>query len=330
MNQGKSSGIWVVAEISEGIIHPSTLELLGKAHEMSQNSQDSVTAILLETSQTNHAASLIGHGADQVFVVKNDLFADFDPALSKTAIKQLADDYQPNIILFAATLKGRALAPRLQGALQTGLTADCLDLSINDKGQLLQIKPSYGDNLMCTILTPTRRPQMATVRPNVFNTLPFDNTRQGAIIDITIALERPYTYQVLERIPGEPQTNQITEADKVVAVGRGMKMQDNLVYTEKVADLLGAKVGATRPLAENGWYTHDEQIGQSGVTIQPQLLLNFGIAGAIQYTVGMNQAKFVFSVNKDPKAAIFKESDVGYVGDAVAFAKALAKQVESK
>src|SRR5699024_12642699 len=109
-----------------------------------------------------------------------------------------------------------------------------------------------------------------------------------------------------------------------------MKMQDNLVYTEKVSDLLGAKAGATRPLAENGWYTHDEQIGQSGVTIQPQLLLNFGVAGAIQFTVGMNPAKLVFSVNKEPKAAIFKESDVGYVGDEVAFAKAVARPVDIK
>lgn len=330
MNQAKSNGVWVVAELEHDSIHPSTLELLGKAHEISQTNNDIVTAVLLETQQTNHADTLIGHGADQVLVVKNDLFSNFDPIVSKDAIQKLAEEYSPNIILFAATLKGRALAPRLQGALQTGLTADCLDLSINSKGELVQVKPSYGDNLMCTILTPERRPQMATVRPNVFNALSFDSSRQGAIIDVSIELDRPYTYEVLETIPGKEQVNTITDADKLVAVGRGMKTQDNLVHTEKIAKLLNAKVGATRPLAENGWYTHDEQIGQSGVTVQPQLLLNFGIAGAIQYTVGMNNAKFVFSVNKDPKAAIFKESNYGYVGDAVAFSKALGKLLESE
>lgn len=330
MNQVTSNGIWVVAELENDLVHPSTLELLGKAHEISQANADTVTAILLETDQTNHAKTLIGYGADQVLVVKNNLFSEFDPMLAKKAIAQLAKEHEPNIVLFAATLKGRALAPRLQGALQTGLTADCLDLSINQKGELVQVKPSYGDNLMCTILTPERRPQMATVRPNVFNSLAFDSSRQGAIIDVPMTLEKTYTFEVLEKTSGESQTNTITDADKIVAVGRGMKMQDNLVHTEKVAKLLNAKVGATRPLAENGWYTHDEQIGQSGVTIQPQLLLNFGIAGAIQYTVGMNNAKFVFSVNKDPKAAIFQESDVGYVGDAVTFSKALGKLLESK
>ncbi len=330
MNQTTRTGVWVVAELDQHGIHSSTLELLGKAHEISKARNEQVTAILLETDQSNFADTLIGYGADQVLVVKDPQFENFDPTLYKDAVKQLAEEYEPNIILFAASLKGRSLAPRIQGALQTGLTADCLDLSIDDKGQLVQVKPSYGDNLMCTILTPDHRPQMATVRPNVFKPIAYDDSRTGQVIELPMSFNRTYTYEVLKSIPSDEQVNNITDAERIVAVGRGMKSKDNLVHTEQLAHLLKAKVGATRPLAENEWYTHEEQIGQSGVTVQAKLLLNFGIAGAIQYTVGMNNAQFVFSVNKDEKAAIFKESDYGYIGDAKTFAQALVKQLENK
>ena len=329
MNQTKATEIWVFVELEQGNIHPSTLELLAKAHDLSVNSNhQTVSAVLLETNQTDHASTLIGHGADQVILVKDDQFETFDPTFYKSVIKELAEKYTPAIFLFGATFKGRALAPRVQGALQTGLTADCLELSINAEGQLVQIKPSYGDNLMCTILIPNHFPQMTTVRPSVFQPLDFDENRKGTVIEETVTLKREYTYEVLESFKKEKQVNSIQDAERIVAVGRGMKSQDNLVYTERVAELLNAKIGATRPLSENGWYTPNEQIGQSGVTIQPELLLNFGIAGAIQYTVGMNNSKFVFSVNKDENATIFKESDYGYVGDATAFAKALNKLLE--
>lgn len=329
MKQTKENEIWVFVELDQDNIHPSTLELLAKARELSDNNkQQTVSAILLETKQTNNAKTLIGYGADQVILVKDDQFATFDPTFYKNAIKQLVEKYQPAIFLFGATFKGRALAPRVQGALQTGLTADCLELSINNEDQLVQIKPSYGDNLMCTILIPNHLPQMTTVRPSVFKPLAFDNKRQGTVIEETVDLKREYTYEVLESIKKEKQVNAIQNAERIVAVGRGMKSKDNLVYTEKVAELLNANLGATRPLAENGWYTPNEQIGQSGVTIQPELILNFGIAGAIQYTVGMKNSKFVFSVNKDEHATIFKESDYGYVGDANEFAKALIKLLE--
>lgn len=328
MSQKEAQGIWVYVELNHGEIHSSTFELLAKARELSEKNGEEVTAVLLETEATNHADTLIGYGADQVIVVKDEKFDHFNPTLYKDAIVPLAEKYEPSIFLLAATFKGRSLAPRIQGALKTGLTADCLDLSIDEKGRLAQIKPSYGDNLMCTIIIPDARPQMTTVRPNVFIPLDFDGERTGEIIQEDLVLEETIPYEVLEQEVIEIDADNISEADRIVAVGRGIKNQADLKVPEKLADLLHAKIGATRPLAENGWYTLEEQIGQSGYTIQPELILNFGIAGAVQYTVGMKNSKFVFSVNTDEDATIFKESDYGYVGDAKIFAQELIKALE--
>ncbi len=325
MSQKETTGIWVFVEINHNEIHPATFELLSKAQELSQKNQEKVTAILFETLKTNHALTLIGYGADQVVVVKDDKFSMFDPIIYKDAFVNLAHKYQPSIILFAATFIGKSLAPRIQGALKTGLTADCLDLSINDKGQLVQIKPSYGDNLMCTILIPEARPQMTTVRPYVFTPLKFDDKRKGEVIEEKMELVNPFVFEIIkqEKIANKAET--ISDAKHVVAVGRGIKQEADLKEIEKLANLLNAKIGVTRPLAEKGWYPLEQQIGQSGQTIQPELILNFGIAGAVQYTVGMKNSKFVFSVNTDKNAAIFKESDYGYLGDAKTFATELIK-----
>lgn len=327
MNKQNAKGIWVYAEITNHIINPATYELLAKAQELKETNQEPVIAVLLKTDKDNFEKELIAYGADQVLVVNSDLFEFYNPTVYEEAIVNLAKRYNPSIFLLAATFQGRSLAPRVQGALQTGLTADCLDLKINEEGNLVQIKPSYGDNLMCTILIPSQVPQMTTVRPNVFKPLDYDDTRQGEVIQETLNLTKKHTYELIEQTPLESQPNSLTDAKNVVAFGRGIKSKDDMVHLENLAQNLNAKIGVTRPLAENGWYTINEQIGQSGVTITPDLILNFGIAGAVQYTVGMKDSKFVFSVNKDEHASIFKTSDYGYIGDAKGFAIELSKQI---
>lgn len=332
MANDQTRNIWVYVEQTGGAVHPAALELLAKAQELKKKLGEDVVAILLSANAEDDALEklLIGHGADQVIISRNDLLVTYNPLLYKQAIAKLAKKHRPSIFLFAATTLGRSLAPRVQGALQTGLTADCLDLDIDPEGRLLQIKPSYGDNLMCTIVMPNRRPQMTTVRPSVFRPLDFDHTRSGSIIEEYMELDEAPLYEILETesIP-KPEAS-LHDARRIVAVGRGIRQQADLKHTERLAELLGAEVGATRPLAENGWYTIDEQIGQSGTSVSPDLILNIGIAGAVQYTVGMKQAKFSFSVNKDPNAAIFRESDLGYVGDAKTLVEEMVKLLEAK
>lgn len=316
---------WVIAELTDDTIHTATFELLAKAQELKEKNKEAVTAVLLETTNINHEETLIHYGADQVLVVKDDRFETYNAQHSKEVIVTLAKKYKPSIILMSATLQGRSLAPRIQGALKTGLTADCLDLSINEEGKLVQIKPSYGDNLMCTILIPHTTPQMTTIRPNVFVPLEIDTTKTGEIITETIPFETKGIYEVIDTVPLKKKADNIQDAKTIVAIGRGIRSQSDLPILETLANQINAKIGVTRPLAENGWYTIEEQIGQSGYTVMPDLILNFGIAGAVQYTVGMKQSKTVFSVNKDEHAVIFKESDYGYVGDAKTFAQELSK-----
>ena len=330
MKEYEANGIWIFVEKQDEKIHPATFELLRKAQELKAQNNQAVTALLLEPNSESHETTLIGYGADSVLVVKADVFKTFDPMIFKTVVVQLVKKYQPSIFLFAATTLGKALAPRIQGALQTGLTSDCLDLKINEEGLLVQIKPSYGDNLMCTILIPSTVPQMSTIRPHVFKPAEFDELRTGSIIQENISITKDTVYEVLQKTPIETQPDSIIDAEHVVAIGRGIKNKEDCKHLEILAQQLNAKIGVTRPLAENGWYTVNEQIGQSGVTIHPELILNFGISGAIQYTSGMKDAKFVFSVNKDENANIFKESDYGFVGDAKAFAIELSKQLEQK
>lgn len=329
MTAKETQGIWVLAEIKDTRIQESTFELLAKAQELKSKTNEDVTAILLEQPSDRHEDQLIGYGADRVIVVKSDLFSFFDPVLYRDAIVELARRHQPSIFLLAASFQGRSLAPRIQGALQTGLTADCLDLSIDEQGHLVQIKPSYGDNVMCTILIPAAYPQMTTVRPGVFKALPYQADRRGEIIVEALNLSRRFTFERIGKTAVSIKPNSIKDAKRIVAFGRGIKNRADCVHLEQLAEQLNAKIGVTRPLAENGWYSVNEQIGQSGVTIEPDLILNFGIAGAVQYTIGMKDSKFVFSVNKDERASIFRESDYGYVGDAKAFAIELSKQLEA-
>ncbi len=321
----KESGIWVFVQIDNEKIHYSTFELLAKARELSEVNKEKVVAILLEEKDSNNAKTLIGYGADEVIVIRDTNFKHYNPILYTDSIVYLAKKYNPSIFLFLATTLGRSLAPRVQGVLQNGLTADTLDLRINKDNKLEQIKPSYGDNLMCTIIVPETYPQVSTIRPNVFKALDFDENRVGVITLEKVSSNLDLDYEVLSYENIERNADSLSDANRIVAVGRGIKDKDNLAYIEQLATLLKTKVGVTRPLAENGWYTLDEQIGQSGVSVTPELILNFGIAGAIQYTVGMKDSDFVFSVNTDEKASIFNVSDYGYVGDAKEFLIELIK-----
>jgi electron transfer flavoprotein alpha subunit len=323
MNRENATGIWVFAETRDDKLESTVPELLAVSHDLSKVTGEKVTAVLLERQDLDLAPALIEYGADVVLEVRSDILGDFDPVLYKDALAQLVEKYNPNIFLFGATHKGRALAPRLQARLQTGLTADCLELVIDDTGLLVQTKPSYGDNLMCTITCPEARPQMATVRPNVFHPLPRNPENAGTVVSEELSLEPNENYRVVKKTRVPAQVSSIGNADKIVSIGRGIGARTNLTQVQLLAERLHAGIGVTRPLADNGWFSHDEQIGQSGITVQPRLLLNLGISGAVQYKAGMKNSGVVVSVNRDIDAPIFSVSNYGYVGDVNEFVQAL-------
>lgn len=317
--------IWVYAEKHLGVIQPVTFQLITKANEI--KGEKKVVVVLFKASDKHLEEDLKEYGPDEIIIVRDERLVDAVDSEVAALMAQLAERRNPNSILFGATVVGRSIAPRLQAKLNTGLTADCLELSF-DGELLIQTKPSYGDNIMCEIVCPDHRPQMASVRPNIFT------AEKAAKENVLITEVDDLTFVEANhiRIKEERQLlskgNSIANADRVIAIGRGAIDDKTLALVEELALKLGAKIGVTRPLTDHPKFTVDDQIGQSGNTIAPQLLINLGIHGAVQFVTGIGNAEFVISVNTNKDAPIFDHSDYGYVGDAADFLTEFLKIIQ--
>ena len=311
--------LWVIAERRLDHIEPTTQQLITKAKGLAGD-QFNVVTILLEATTDHLEAELKAYGPDEIRVVRDDRFPPAPAAEHADALQQLVEKYQPNSLLFGATITGRSIAPRLQAKLQTGLTADCLDLRFDDD-TLVATKPSYGDNIMCEIICPDHRPQMATVRPNTFVATPAAG--DAAVTTDTVTFHPVDRLQVKAAVPVVNTATTVGDASRVVALGRGAASAATIANATKLAEKFGGRIGVSRPLTDQDRFTHDDQIGQSGNTIHPELIINFGISGAVQYLVGMQDSQTIVAVNSDERAPIFEVADYGYVGDAQAFMTAL-------
>lgn len=320
-----SQEIWVYAEKHLGIIQPVTYQLITKANEIADGKK--VVVILFEATDKNLEDTIKEYGPDEIVVVKDDRLKDAADSEIASLMAELANRRQPNSILFGATVVGRSIAPRLQAKLNTGLTSDCLNLSF-DEDLLVQTKPSYGDNIMCEIICPDHRPQMASVRPNTFEA----NKVSNKPVMVTEIIDLPFKVadriKIIEETPLLSKSDSIANADRVIALGRGAVDDNVIAMAEELARKLGSKIGVTRPLTDHPKFSGDDQIGQSGNAIAPKLLINLGIHGAVQYTTGIENAELVISVDKDPEAPIFKHSDYSYVGDSADFLKGFLKVVQ--
>jgi electron transfer flavoprotein alpha subunit len=246
-------------------------------------------------------------------------------------MEKLAGDFRPEIILIGATSFGREFAPRVAKRLGTGLTADCIGLEITAEGNLLQIAPSFGGNLIAEIITPNHRPQMATVRPGTFQEIPHDDTRRGEVVRIPLPKKIPADR--LRLVAYERRTDRdqrLEEAKIVVCGGRGMGSKLKFKKLFDLAQLLSAEVGATRPVVYAGWADEGALVGQAGKHIQPRILISFGISGAIQHTAATTDADFIIAVNKNPNAIMMKMADVAVVADASQVCSALIKGLKER
>lgn len=308
------NGIWVFAEIQKNKLANVSLELVGKAKEFTQKQGGRLTAVLLGHDIRGLTQELIYYGVDRVVLVDSPVLAEYKTRVYAQAIADLAKNEEPSILLFGATSLGRDLAPRVMAKLETGLTADCLDLDLDENGILVQTKPSYGGNIMCQIICPETRPQMATVRPKVFPIPPRDEKRSGEIVCPNITLEDDSKVSFVSRIQAELEGPNIEEAEIIVAGGRGLETEENFKLIEELAKVLGGCVGVSRPLVDAGWAPHYLQIGQSGKTVKPKLIITVGISGAVQFSVGIQKADCIVAINKDPDASIFSIANYGIVG----------------
>ncbi len=319
--------IWVYAELGDGGPAAVVYELLAKARELAAKTGDSVVAALLGNRTGASAEELLAHGARQVLRVESENLADYHPAGYALVLEHLVRKHRPAVFLFGATAQGRDLAPRLQAKLLTGLTADCLDLDLDDNGLLVQIKPSYGDHIMCAITCPEARPQMATVRPRVFSPLARAVEVRGQIIDEPIEVPVDDSYQVLGRAPLAAAEADLSAAEVIVAIGRGAATSGAVAGARRLARALRGALAVTRPLTDDGRFSPGLLIGQSGQTVKPKCLLNFGISGAIQYVAAIREPGLVISVNRDGEAPIFHYSHYGVVADAEETIQALLTEI---
>lgn len=335
--------IWVVAQLdAAGAVLPVTFELIAKARELAscQKGQSllverRVVAVLAEgAAAESRASQLIAAGADEVLRCRDGRFSSADTAVLAALIAGLARERHPETVLFGATALGRELAPRIAVLLQTGLTADCTSLSIDSEtGLLRQTRPAFGGNLMATIECPVHRPQMATVRPGVFPVTGSSCAQRasdaapGVITDVALDATLHPRVRRLDMKPVAAGT--IAQAKRLVVVGRGIGSKKNLSLMKRLAELLDADLGCTRPLVEAGWLDYAHQVGQTGASVAPELLLSLGVSGAIQHLAGMGGAQTVIAVNEDSSAPIFGAARYAIVGDCVGFAEELIRQLES-
>ncbi|MGY5863690.1 MAG: electron transfer flavoprotein subunit alpha [Candidatus Thorarchaeota archaeon] len=309
--------VWVWCETNEGRLRGVCLELVTKGRDLADKLGENVIAVLIGHEIESQAETLIHHGADKVFVVDEKIFEHYTTDAYTIALNTLIAPHKPAIVLYGATSNGRDLAPRIAARMALGLTADCTGLDIDDERQLIQTRPAFGGNIMAEIISPYTRPQMATVRPNVFKPDEPDTSRAGEIekVEMTISPVQVRT-KVLESVNEVVEgMKSVEEADVIVCSGRGIKDPSNLELPKQLAELLDAAVGGSRPIVDLGWLPPSQQVGQSGRTVCPKLYIALGISGAIQHLAGMSSADIIVAINKDPDAPIFEIADYGIVGD---------------
>lgn len=316
MERIKKEAIWVYCEAQEGQFLPVGMQLIGKARILAEKCGAPLYALAIGSMPENGTQTLLECGADEVIHSDNAALKNKLEKPYADCIIELAKAYQPNILLIGATPFGRAFAPRVASALGTGLTADCTELDIEEETKLLlQTRPAFGGNMMATIRTASHRPQMATVRPGVFPQPAPRKVSGSEPIEVTSQCPEGAVQLLKETVASVGED--ISHSKIIVSAGRGIGSKKNLELVKALADKLGGSMGATRPLVDMGYCPYSCQIGQTGVSVAPDLLICCGISGAVQHLAGIGGAKKVIAINQDPKAPIFSVADYKIVGDCI-------------
>lgn len=308
-------GITVYVDHVEGDIHPVTLELLGKARELADKIGHPVQALFLGSGIGDKAHDLLHYGVDKVYVVDTPELMDFKIESYTAAFEAYINKVKPSAILVGATSVGRQLAPRIAARFKTGLTADCTILDMHDNTDLVQIRPAFGGNIMAEILTTNTRPQLATVRYKVMNAPERSKEAKGEVIPLEVPADKLKARMEVLGIIKKEKEKTIESAEVLVVAGRGLKKPEDIAMVRQLAEALGGDVACTRPLVEAGWMEAAHQIGLSGRTVRPKLIITCGVSGAIQFVAGMNNSEQVVAINSDPEAPIFKVANYALVGD---------------
>ncbi len=327
----RNKDIWVFGDYRNYFQNRVTLQILSRAVDLSSKTGAQVCAVVFGHKVDEYVAEYIAHGAQKVYVIDAPRLKYYSIETYSWLMTWLVKMHQPETLLVGATRFGQETAPRMAKQLNTGLTADCIDLDIDEKGRLVQIAPSFGGNLIAKIITPSHRPQMATVRPGTFQEKVHNDEARGEIIKLEVPQDLPEDKIKLVRSEHRPsKKKKIEEADIVICGGRGMGSKGKFKKLFDLARLMNAEVGATRPVVYSEWISHDSLVGQAGKNIKPKILLSFGISGAIQHTAAITDADFIIAINKNPNATMMKMADVAIVADANQACLGIMKAIKEK
>ncbi|ENY8571291.1 TPA: electron transfer flavoprotein subunit alpha/FixB family protein [Clostridioides difficile] len=317
INLNDYNGVWVIGEQREGKINPVTIELIGEGRKLADQLGKELAVVIAGYEVEKEVKELLHYSVDKVYYINDPLLKDFTTDGYAISIANLIERKKPEVVLVGATSIGRDIAPRIAGKVGTGLTADCTKLEIDSTdNKLLQTRPAFGGNLMATIVCPKNRPQMSTVRPGVMAKAVRNESETGILEIVTPELtEKMIRTRLVEILPQEKKSVNLTDARIIVSGGRGLKRAEGFELIKELADKLGAEIGASRAAVDSGWIEHSHQVGQTGTTVRPELYIACGISGAIQHLAGMSDSKYIVAINKDAKAPIFSICDYGIVGD---------------
>ncbi len=310
-------GVWVFVEHTEGKPAVVSWELLGVGAKLAKTLGVELCSVVIGDKVEELCKESFVYGAFKVYLIDAPVFHYYRTETYYKTICYLVEKYRPEILLMGATGLGRDLAGAVATKLNTGLTADCTGLDIDDKGFLLQTRPAFGGNIMATILTERIRPQMATVRPHVMLLPERDTSRMGEIVRESFGIEEEdVATKVLEVFEDQgAECIDLAGAEVIVSGGRGMRSGENFGLLQQLAYELGGVIGCSRAVVEAGWMTAERQVGQTGKTVRPKIYIACGISGAIQHLVGMQSSEVIIAINQDKQAPIFEVATYGIVGD---------------
>jgi len=328
INKNEWRGIAVYVDHVDGMIHPVTYELIGKAKELAAKISHPVYALFMGYGLEDKCQELLHYGVDAVYCYNEKPLEYFTIEAYANVFENFIRKMKPTALLIGATTVGRQLAPRVAARMKTGLTADCTILDMNENTDLVQIRPAFGGNIMAQICTPNHRPQMATVRYKVMNAPKRQKEETGEIKFCTIdpkLLES--NVEVLDIVIKEKEKS-IESAEVLVVAGRGIKKEQDLEMLRELAELLGGQLACTRPICESSWLDSKCQVGLSGRTVRPKLIITCGVSGSVQFTAGMNNSDCIIAINTDDKASIFNIAHYCLVGDMYAIIPELIEKLK--
>lgn len=322
----KNNEIWVLIERTGDEIEEVSLEMLGKASEISKSTGYSVVGILMGTPEKKLTEEVIKYGADSVIILKHEALNEYSNDLYVKSLFDLATSKTPQALFIGATYYGRDLAGRLAARLKTGLTANAVNIEMDKDDVLIFGVPAYGGKILAEIVCERTRPQMSTLRPGTFNKV-YDPKRKGEAHEVVPDLSKVENrVKVVERKVSK--SKDLSKSERTIIGGNGT--DGNLDLVRKLADLADADIGVTRPLADRGLAPRELQVGSTGYSLKSKVALVLGVSGSEHFTSGIKDCGTVISIDIDKNSEIFNHSDYCIVGDVSEIVPLVIKGLEVK